>query len=786
MALQDYCEELIMVYPDVANAISVDKYLWKYVYYDAIVECRKRLRLHVPLHNLSHTSSITGSIRSSDHISSADSSLARSSRGTSDGHLEEWKRDWWTVALSTLFNEALGYFQCLYSRVTSRLEGGSLFFAVRHLHVSQYRLSPTYLIARRLYLYIGDVYRYQFMYLPLLSNGDIGPVDTASILSLARWTYGRALAMFFDSGQACIQMALLSAYSHNQFDVVFWHMCSLCYSESPAGRGRSAMLNAACAYARQEGGVVDDPIEALIIKLSQTVAEGIGVDSIDLPVYEELLSALNEDLEEIANNTAILNLDSDFWIREYQLSVILASLATMAIAKSGVFAGIGTEIQKHHLLSIQHLAVVLLLRQAMCLKQSLDIGEGHNVSIVYALISLALWMDVWRSNRSLLSDAFTLSNASRPDFASRAELLCEWLVQLVREHSNYDLSADLVGHYADAADSVLPHDISLMGWVSLRETQRQIKYQEIECMKTVYTLPSSNAASAGKLESSRSSVSLPLWSDIQDVLHVSFARVQAMVLNEAASESFPFFFWTPDNELAITAAVAASDKADLQQEPVSVDLVQKQDGVSRTNGHGATEFSEDIDALVDAEPLPKNKVHVSMSASAARNLPEPIRIPDFEFWCDHLPEIQAWTDACLYSTLLASDVYERLARISKEDSHRKKPAATRAIGYISECASAEPTKATPLIMHQQPLETLESWEAANNYLISNGIDDDEEDVPTAEDVSESMRGIISAAVYMSYVKYPGRRLQICTDDEELEFYASWFGLDSVRSTKSKL
>ncbi|KAJ1809282.1 hypothetical protein LPJ75_004417, partial [Coemansia sp. RSA 2598] len=563
MALQDYCEELIMVYPDVANAISVDKYLWKYVYYDAIVECRKRLRLHVPLHNLSHTSSITGSIRSSDHISSADSSLARSSRAASDEPLEEWKRDWWKVTLSTLFNEALGYFQCLYSRVSSRLEGGSLFFAVRHLHVSQYRLSPMYLIARRLYLYIGDVYRYQFMYLPLLPYGDIGPVDAAGILNLARWTYGRALPMFFDSGRACTQMALLSAYSHSQFDVVFWHMCSHCYSENSANRARSATLNAACTYARQEGDAVDDPIESLIVRLSQTAAECAGTESAHLPVYEELLSALDEDFGEITDNTAILNLDSDFWIREYQLSVILAALVSMTISRSGFFAGISAEIRQHRLLDVQHLAVVLLLRQAVCLRQSLDIGEEHNASIVYALVSLALWMDIWRSNKGLLSDAFALSSssASCPDFARKVELLCAMLVQLLREHSGYDLSLKLVGHYADAADSVLPHDVSLMGWASLRAVQRQIRYQEIECINAIYPLSANSMVSTGKLACPKDSASLPLWSNVQSVLHVSFARIQAMILNEAGSGSLPFFSWTPDKELVVVSL----EGADLNQ-----------------------------------------------------------------------------------------------------------------------------------------------------------------------------------------------------------------------------
>ncbi|KAJ2849636.1 hypothetical protein J3B02_003771 [Coemansia erecta] len=589
------------------------------------------------------------------------------------------------------------------------------------------------------------------MYLPLLPYGDIGPVDAASIFSLARWTYGRALAMFFDSGRACTQMALLSAYSHNQFDAVFWHMCSLCYSENPVGRGRSAMLNAACAYARQEGGVVDDPIEALIIRLSQTVADGAGAESKDFSVYEELLSALNEDLDEIANNTSILNLDSDFWIREYQLSVILASLVTMSISRSGFFASMNADVQRHRLLNLQHLAVVLLIRQTMCLKQSLDIGEGHNASIIYALISLSLWMDIWRSNKELLSNAFALSDAScHADFARKLELLCGSLVQLVREHSDYDLSADLVGHYADAADSVLPHDVSLMGWVSLRKIQRQIKYQEIECMKTIYPLSASNPISIGKLECRKNAVSLPLWSDVQDVLHVSFARIQAMLLNEAGSGLLPFFSWSSDKELVV---VSLEQAGNLQSRPVSVDKAQRvkydDDDVPLTNGHSAKHVAESMEwtnltgnenNFAVKNMAEADKLQESTTYNAAKALPESIRIPDFDFWCISLSEIQAWTEIHLYATLLTD---------------------------------------------------------ANGYLIANDDDDDgygygnsnsngDGDVPTAEDVPEDMRGIISSAIYMAYIKHPDRKIQICTDNEELEFYASWFGIDNVRSSRSKL
>ncbi|KAJ2826022.1 hypothetical protein FBU31_003552, partial [Coemansia sp. 'formosensis'] len=94
--LQEYCEDLITTQPSLANALAADRYLWKLVYYDAILECRKRLRLHVPQHSLSQGSSIVGSIRSSE--------LQSSSRDTSvstEVPLEEWQRQWWSVVLTT-------------------------------------------------------------------------------------------------------------------------------------------------------------------------------------------------------------------------------------------------------------------------------------------------------------------------------------------------------------------------------------------------------------------------------------------------------------------------------------------------------------------------------------------------------------------------------------------------------------------------------------------------------------------------------------------------------------
>ncbi|KAJ2726774.1 hypothetical protein GGI07_000285 [Coemansia sp. Benny D115] len=134
------------------------------------------------------------------------------------------------------------------------------------------------MIARRLCMYVGDVYRYQYMYLPLLSFSDIGPVDTDNILNLARWTYGRAKAMYFDNGRAL----------------------------DPD----------------------DDPLESLMVLFSQAVFASGGSGAAVSGIFQSLLDALHEDLAEIADSTAILNLDMDFWVREYQLSVILAALLT--------------------------------------------------------------------------------------------------------------------------------------------------------------------------------------------------------------------------------------------------------------------------------------------------------------------------------------------------------------------------------------------------------------------------------------------------------------------------
>ncbi|KAJ2859857.1 hypothetical protein GGH94_005869 [Coemansia aciculifera] len=447
--LQEYCEDLITTQPSVANALTADRYLWKLVYYDAILECRKRLRLHVPQHSVSQGSSIVGSIRSSEPQSS--------SRATSisvDTPLEEWQREWWSVVLTTLFNEALGYFQCLYDLVIPQLKSrNALPFAIQHFRASQVPLPPSFLIARRLLVYIGDIYRYQVMYLPQLAYGSAGPVDTAELIDLARCTYARATAMYFDSGRACMQMSLLCICAHQRFSAMFWHMCALCYADHQH-MYTNALVKVAAENSDDDNDDDDDPIELLVIELAQAVVAGKGSETDE--IYGQLLDVLNADLEEAKSGTAVVNLDAEFWEREYQLSVALAALLTSTVLG---------QAKGHHVARIQDLVSVLVQRQVLCLQQALALGEdAHSV---YPAISVCVWIDLWRST-PFLTDWLDTRPAS-------GQALLTLLAQLVVDNLGGDEQLDAI------AQSVLPHDVSLMGWVTLRRVQKHLRYEDIKC-----------------------------------------------------------------------------------------------------------------------------------------------------------------------------------------------------------------------------------------------------------------------------------------------------------------
>ncbi|KAJ1901358.1 hypothetical protein LPJ66_000852 [Kickxella alabastrina] len=748
LALQEYCEELILSCPEQANDVSADRFMWKYVYYDAITECRKRLRLHVPLHDLSHTSSITGSMRSSDRLGSTDGSMVRSSRANSEGPLEEWQEKWWTMTLATLFNEALGYFQCLYSRMSSRLEASPLVYAKRYLNSEQYRLPPAYMIARRLYMYIGDVYRYQFMYLPLLSYGNVGPIDATEILKLARWTYGRASAMFFDNGRANIQIAILSTYSHSLLNAVFWHMCSMCYAESSPGSRKRGMSSVSAAYAKQELTEVSDPIESLIIKFSQAVITGGGSSSVVFTVYEDLLAEFNADLDEITNSPATLNLDADFWVREYQLSVILGSLLTVV----SEYPTWNAESQRY-LLCIQHLALTLLLRQALCLQQTLDIGEADTPSTVYPLISLALWIDIWRSTPHL-TETFKFASEVCPEFGQSAESFFDCLVRLVRNYSDYGLTAHHADQYAEMANGVLPHDLSLMGWMSLRAVQRRVRYQIIDTLPLICPSAAGSPMLAGNAQIKCTDADANgeplshLWSDTANVMSVVFARAQELILAEATRDAMPFLGWDSAQQLVVGTSELPSEAEHPENEQNNTD-------------------SANASLSIDKESAD--------STNTAQHLLWPLRIPDVDIWCSHLSAVQEWLELSTFGVLLTNNVHQELFDLKNSgDGKILSSNAAAALQLIHDYVSKVDS---PLVIQQLPGDALDKWEDANVFLQY----DEDEDVPVAEDVPRTMRDILSCAIRLADTRYSQHGVEIVTDDEELGYYASWFGIQCMPS-----
>ncbi|KAJ2609948.1 hypothetical protein H4S08_003835, partial [Coemansia sp. RSA 1365] len=711
LSLQDLCEQLILRHPSVANAVAADRYLWRIVYYDAIVECRKRLRLYVPLHNLSHTSSIADSSGRSSEINSISDAKP----------LEEWEREWWMVTLKTLFNEALGYFQGLLDQVSLQLEQSSLKYSINYITDTQYRPPDAFQLVRRIYVYIGDIYRYQYMYLPLLTYSNIGTTDTGSILELARWTYARARAMFVDSGRVCTQLALLSSYDHNRFEAVYWQVFGLGYArETPRKRARGSLLFVPTPD--DSNGSYEDPIEESLIRFAYAILNDSTEASVE-KAYRSVLELLDENLFEIRANKTLVNLDSDFWAREYQFCVILAALFT-AVSYSLDIADDVLEMFRNW---IQHLALVLLMRHITCLHQILEIYGRNDAEaasgIIYPLISVTLWVDIWRSG-ALFSFYNHQKNHQYPiGLHQYAAELFDCLVYLIRKYTPDIMLLRGAERNNTMASIVLPHDVSLMGWASLRQTQKGLRYNLLDSIRLPHTM--TGLDNTLRMPQDTDTTLMEFWQSTSGVMQVVFARVQLVVFKVAELSDSTLISW------------------DYSGEPLI--------GISKPKTNGTRPDS----ILVT---------------------PTSLCIPDESTWRDHLPMLQKYI-LNRKSTLVLADIVQH--NLISSNDHK----ARAALQFIN-------GKTEKQLFTLLRADGLDCWDDANAHLcgladiVDDGLTDEEEDLPTAADVPDYMRGLLSCALLLAHVRFPDRSVSIITDNEELGFYASWFGIRTIHPVET--
>ncbi|KAJ2772223.1 hypothetical protein IWQ57_001855, partial [Coemansia nantahalensis] len=719
--LQDHCEEFIFTHPAAADAVAADRYLWRAVYYDAIAECRKRLRLRPrlcpALLNLSRAGSIASS---SDGVGSNEGGSA----GTSaEGQLEEWMREWWSRTLVALFNEALGYLQDLLRRVLESLGPAPLSHALRHAlrHADDplHPPPPGFPVARRLYVYIGDLYRYQCMHLPLVSSGAAVPVDTSVLLDLARSSYARARAMHAGSACACTQLALLAAHAHDRFEAVFWQLCGLCYAGRPAGP--RALLHSW----PPDDEACEDHIEASVIAL---VLAMIGSPGGAAPeeAFRDALDALEDDLEGTRAQSTPPSLADDFWAREYQLGVVLAALLTVVTHVLPASDAVRQEYRDY----IQRLAVTLLLRQVLCLHRMLDHRPAQ--STIYPLASAALWADIWRSSAPL-SDACADWHAQ--DLVPRAAELFGELVRLIREHSDIELSQ--TAELRDQACTALPHDVALVGWVSLQAVQQELRYEDVGDPFADPTTDNSPSL-------------LGLWQKPRTTLQVALARIQALLLAEVGA--LPFLSWGTSGELVVAAPTPMPSPAPSSVTDPAVD-----------SAVGLDDMSSGVSPLPPSPRLPEADAQLL-----------PLFVPDEETWRHHLPALQKWLIAGSAQVVLAAAVQNRLES-SGADDHK----AQAALRFAASAAGSV----------WQTDACLEHWRDAEEHfrdvaeLVESGMVDEDEELPPAADVPDEMRGVLSCALHLSRVRIPACDVTLVTDSEELAFYASWFALPCVQASQ---
>ncbi|KAJ1935610.1 hypothetical protein GGF37_005931, partial [Kickxella alabastrina] len=153
----------------------------------------------------------------------------------------------------------------------------------------------------------------------------------------------------------------------------------------------------------------------------------------------------------------------------------------------------------------------------------------------------------------------------------------------------------------------------------------------------------------------------------------------------------------------------------------------------------------------------------------------PLRIPDVDTWCSHLSAVQEWLELSTFGVLLTNNVHQALFDLKKSgDGKILSSNATAALQLIHDYVSKVDS---PLVIQQLPGDALDKWEDANVFLQY----DEDEDVPVAEDVPKTMRDILSCAIRLADTRYSQHGVEIVTDDEELGYYASWFGIQCMPS-----
>ncbi|KAJ1936517.1 hypothetical protein EC988_008175, partial [Linderina pennispora] len=237
---------------------------------------------------------------------------------------------------------------------------------------------------------------------------------------------------------------------------------------------------------------------------------------------------------------------------------------------------------------------------------------------------------------------------------------------------------------------------------------------------------------------------LPLWA--HDTLSVALARTQATLLALARRAVLPFLTWDTDGDLAVESAQVREQR----QRQITQAIEDKR-------------LNEGLRAK-----------HAELRrASTPIRAHSPVLVPDFDSWCFHLPALRGWLRTH-HSTLVFCMAVLELIDQAKRDSR---------IGYRARAVSQfiDSTRAweNSSVILQAPRQQLDNWPCSALYMLSDDPMDEDEGRPDVEEVPEAHRGVLSCALYFAHVVEPARGAVLVTDDEELAFYAAWFGIDCM-------
>ncbi|KAJ2393884.1 hypothetical protein GGI23_004909 [Coemansia sp. RSA 2559] len=308
-------------------------------------------------------------------------------------------------------------------------------------------------------------------------------------------------------------------------------------------------------------------------------------------------------------------------------------------------------------------------------------------------------------------------------------------------------------------------------------------------------------ASANGMETQMPGSLLGVWQDARKMLRVVFARTQILMASMALDSPNAVISWSGEHDEFVVGEIEVKESSvyHLEQHKQAESVVFANKKIesavlfaSNSNSHSnsnnkgiggcPSSRSSSMSSLgiVPEEELVKDDG--SQVVAVYSDITRPLYVPDIDFWLDHLPLIQKMLLSRKCVVVLPSVVHDHLLElVEAAQSEYRARTALSLINSLTALPSSNQDSDAHTLLIQKPDETLAQWEDVCDYYVIGLEEIDEYELPSIAEVADDMRGVIMSTLYLAHIKYPGENVAMVTDSDELEFYASWFGIERESS-----